>query len=190
MRIVVLAGSFELGAIRANQRGEFADRGTMPGGFAVIGFDQADIPDDQFGVIAIGQLGVKGVGSVLAICGVKGAFDDYCCCFRESFGAALRFNVLVYDFLRVLSACGLSENNDAKGGGYCQSAIVHGRSKIERNSRAKVSLQVRNHAELFVNHVAGLGTACEPSRKNHYWALGRLRYFSYRALCLLSSEAG
>src|SRR5882762_4623623 len=150
MRIVVLTGSLELSAIRSNQRGELTARGAMPGGFAVVGFDQADIPDDQFGVIAIGQLGVKGVGSILAIRGVKGAFDDYRCCLGESFGAACRFNVLVYDFLRVLSLCGLSKNNDAKGDGYCQSAIVHGRSKIERNSRAKVSLQVRNHAELFV----------------------------------------
>src|SRR6266481_2395831 len=166
MRIVVLTGSLELSAIRANQRGEFADRGAMPGGFSIVGFDQADIPDDQFGVIAIGQLGVKGVGSILAICCMKGAFDDYRCCFRECFGAARRFNVLVYDFLRVLSVCGLSENNDAKGGGYCQSASVHRRSKIERNSRAKVSFQVRNHAELFVTMLPDWGQHARPMQES------------------------
>src|SRR6267142_5584361 len=102
MRIVVLARGLELGAVRPNESGEFSVRGAMPGGFAVVGFDQADVTNDQFGVIAIGKLGVEGVGSGLAIGCVKGAFDDYRCGFGERFGPASGFNVLVYDFLRVL----------------------------------------------------------------------------------------
>src|SRR5216684_161849 len=122
MRIVILPGGLELGATRANQGGEFTIRGAMPGGLAVVGFDQADVTDDEFGVIAIGQLGVEGVGSGLTIRRVKGAFDDYGCCFGECLGAAYGFDVLVNDFLRVLRTCWLSKRGYAKGGGYCEIA--------------------------------------------------------------------
>src|SRR6267142_4663150 len=126
MRIVVLARGLELGAVRPNESGEFSVRGAMPGGFAVVGFDQIDITDDQFGVIAIGELGVEGVGSGLAIGCVKGTFDDYRCCFGERLGAACSFDVLVYDFLRVLRTCWLSKQGYAKGDGYCEIASKHG----------------------------------------------------------------
>src|SRR5882762_3281325 len=109
MRIVVLPCGLELGAIRPNEGGEFSVRSAMPGGFAVVGFNQADIANDQFGIIAIGELGVEGVGSVLAIGCVKGTFDDYRCGFGERLGAACSSDVLVYDFLRVLRTCRLSK---------------------------------------------------------------------------------
>src|SRR5882757_10944784 len=126
MRIVVLARGLELGPIRPNESGDFTVRGAMPGGFAVVGFDQADIANDQFRVIAIGELGVKGVGSGLAIGCVKGPFDDYRCGFGERLGAACSFDVLVYDFLRVLRTCWLSKQGYAKDGGYCEIASKHG----------------------------------------------------------------
>src|SRR5712671_8001588 len=109
MRIVVLSRGLELGAIRSNEGGEFSVRGAMPRGLSVVGFDQADVANDQFGVISIGKLGVEGVGSGLAIGCVKGTFDDYRCCFGERLGAACSFDVLVYDFLRVLRTCWVSK---------------------------------------------------------------------------------
>src|SRR6267154_2074299 len=126
MRIVVLARSLELGAIRPNQGGEFSVRGAMPGGLSVVGFDQADVANDQFGIIAIGELGVERVRSGLAIGCVKGTFDDYRCCFGERLGAACSFDVLVYDFLRVLRTCWLGKQGYAKDGGYCEIASKHG----------------------------------------------------------------
>src|SRR6267154_5116851 len=126
MRIVVLPRGLKLGAIRSNQGGEFTVRGTMPGGLSVVGFDQVDVANDQFGVIAIGELGVEGVGSGLAIRRVKGAFDDYRCCLGECLGAACSLDVLVYDFLRVLRTCLLSKQGYAKDGGYCEIASKHG----------------------------------------------------------------
>src|SRR5882762_3455035 len=109
MRIVVLARGLELGATGSNQGGEFTVRSAMPGGLSVVGFDQAYLANDQLGVIAIGKLGVEGVGSVLAIRRVKGTFDDYRCGFGERLGAACSSDVLVYDFLRVLRTCRLSK---------------------------------------------------------------------------------
>src|SRR6266404_1289695 len=129
MRIVVLPRGLELGAIRSNQGGEFSVRGAMPGRFSVVGFDQADVANDEFGVIAIGELGVEGVRSGLAIGCVKRAFDDYRCCFGQRFGAACSFDVLVYDFLRVLRTCWLSKQGNAKDGGYCEIASKHGVQK-------------------------------------------------------------
>src|SRR6267378_4849690 len=126
MRIVVLARGLKLGAIRSYEGGEFSVRGAMPGGFSVVGFDQAYVASDQFGVIAIGEPGVEGVGSGLAIGCVKGAFDDYRCGFGERLGAACSFDVLVYDFLRVLRTCRLSKQGYAKDGGYCEIASKHG----------------------------------------------------------------
>src|SRR5882672_9795044 len=126
MRIVVLPCGLELGAIRPNEGGEFTVRSAMPGGLSVVGFDQAYVANDQFGVIAIGELGVEGVGSVLAIGCVKGSFDDYRCCFGERLGAACSFDVLVYDFLRVLRTCRLRKQGYAKGDGYCEIASKHG----------------------------------------------------------------
>src|SRR5258707_11905219 len=122
MRIVVLPRGLKLGTIRSYEGGEFSVRGAMPRRFSVVGFDQADVANDQFGVIAIGKLGVEGVGSVLAIRRVKGTFDDDRCCFGERSGAACSFDVLVYDFLRVLRTCWLSKQDYAKGGGYRESA--------------------------------------------------------------------
>src|SRR5712671_950775 len=126
MRIVVLSRGLELGAIRPNEGGELSVCCAMPGGLSVVGFDQVDVANDQFGVIAIGELGVEGVASVLAIRRVKGAFDDYRCCFGERLGAACSFDVLVYDFLRVLRTCWLSKQGYAKDGGYCEIASKHG----------------------------------------------------------------
>src|SRR6266404_1964128 len=126
MRIVVLPRGLELGAICPNEGGEFSVCGAMPGGLSVVGFDQAYVTNYQFGVIAIGELGVEGVRSVLAIGCVKGAFDDHRCCLGECFGAACSFDVLVYDFLRVLRTCWLSKQGYAKDGGYCEIASKHG----------------------------------------------------------------
>src|SRR6267154_6841705 len=150
MRIVVLACGLELGAIRPNEGGEFSVRGAMPGGLSVVGFDQAYVATDQFGVIAIGKLGVEGVGSGFAIGCVKGTFDDHRCCLGERLGAACSFDVLVYDFLRVLRTCWLSKQGYAKDGGYCEIASKHGVQRQERNCMGKVSPYVRNQARLFV----------------------------------------
>src|SRR6267142_4243844 len=122
MRIIILPGGLELGAIGSNQGGEFTVRGAMPSGFAVVGFNQRDITDDQLGVIAIGQLDVERVGAGLAVRRVKGAFDDYGCCFGECFGAACGFDELVYDFLRVLRMCWLGKQDYAKDSDYCEIA--------------------------------------------------------------------
>src|SRR6267142_2145857 len=126
MRIIVLPRGLELGASRSNESGEFGVRGAMPRRFSVVGFNQADVANNQFRVIAIGELGVEGVGSVLAIRRVKGTFDDYRCGFGERLGAACSFDVLVYDFLRVLRTCWLSKQGYAKGEGYCEIASKHG----------------------------------------------------------------
>ena len=75
----------------------------MPRGFAVVGLDDVLVADDEFGVVAIGELGVESVGAGFAVGGVgERAFDGDRLRFGRGFCAALGFDVLVDDFFGVL----------------------------------------------------------------------------------------
>src|SRR5271163_4484469 len=112
MRIVVLRGGFELQAFGADKGGGIAGGGLMPGGFAVVGFDEIFVAEEEFGVIAVGEARVEGVGAGFFVRGVgEGSFEGERLNSCEGFGAAFGFDVLADCFLRILSACG------NKGGG-------------------------------------------------------------------------
>src|SRR5580692_3569082 len=114
MRIVVEAGGFELRTVSADQRRDFAVRRAMPRGFAVVRLDDVLVADDELGVVAIGKLGVEGVGAGFAVGGVgERAFDQDRLRLREIFATALRFDVLIDDFFGVLGAGGYGENRSS-----------------------------------------------------------------------------
>ncbi len=101
--VVVERGGFELLALQAEKSGEFAGGGLMPGGFAVVGFDERFIAEDEFGVVAIGELEAEGVGGGFAVSGIaEGAFEGFGLDFGEGFAAARGFEVVGDDFGRVL----------------------------------------------------------------------------------------
>src|SRR4029077_1850479 len=102
--IVVLASGFELAALRANQGREFAVRGAVPGGLAVVGLDQVGVTGDQFGIEPVGLPGVECERAGLVVGGVEGTFDGDCFGLGEGFGSACGFDVLVDYFLRRLGA--------------------------------------------------------------------------------------
>src|SRR5580692_4076093 len=59
--VVIERGGFELLALLAEKRGEFAG-GLVPGGFTIVGFDERFIAEDEFGVVAVGKFEAEGVG--------------------------------------------------------------------------------------------------------------------------------
>src|SRR5271163_3204385 len=107
MRIVVLRGGFELQAFGADKGGGIAGSGLLPGGFAVVGFDEIFVAEEKFGVVAVGETEVVCVGAGFIVGGVgEGSFEGEGLNFGESFGAALGFEVLADNFLDVLGARG------------------------------------------------------------------------------------
>ena len=102
-RIVVAGGSFELVAFLAQECGEFAGGGLVPGGLAVVGFDDVFVAEDEFGVVAVGKFGVESEGGGLSVGGIgEGAFESHGMDFGQGFAAAGRFHILIGDLGGIL----------------------------------------------------------------------------------------
>ena len=74
-RVVILSGGFQLSSLGAHQCSELSRRIPVPGGFAVVGFDQSLLVDKQFQVVAIGQFGIESERAGLSVVGCKGPFQ-------------------------------------------------------------------------------------------------------------------
>ena len=87
--VVIERGGFELLALLAEKGGEFAAGGFVPGGFAVVSFDERFVAEDEFGVIAVREFEAEGVGGGFAVSGIaEGAFEGFGLDFGQSFAAA------------------------------------------------------------------------------------------------------
>ena len=105
--IVVERGGFELLAFLAEKSGEFAAGGLVPSGFAVVGLDEGFVAEDEFGVVAVGELEAEGVGAGFAVGGIgEGAFEGFGLDFGEGFAAAGGFDVVGDDLGGILRLSG------------------------------------------------------------------------------------
>src|SRR5580692_11796637 len=103
--VVIERGGFELLALLPQKSGEFAAGGLMPGGFAVVGFDERFVAENEFGVVAVGEFEAEGVGGGLAVSGIaEGAFEGFGLDFGEGFAAAGGFDVVGDDLGGVLAS--------------------------------------------------------------------------------------
>ena len=101
--VVVERGGFELLALLAEKGGEFAAGGLVPGGFAVVGFDERFVAEDEFGIVAVGEFEAEGVGGGFAVGGIaEGAFEGFGLDFGEGFAAAGGFDVVGDDLGGIL----------------------------------------------------------------------------------------
>jgi hypothetical protein len=92
-----------LQAFGANERGDFSSGVLMPCGFTVEGFDPALIAHHHFGVVAVGEFDVEGVGAGFgAVQGCYCSFQGDGLDLRKRARAAGGLDVLIQDFGGVL----------------------------------------------------------------------------------------
>ena len=110
----------------------------MPRGFAVVGFNCGFFADGEFGIVAIGELGVESVGAGFLVGGIgERAFDGESLDFGDTFCTAGDFEILVDDFVGVLRARDVSACEQEHGEKRNEETGAHAVLSMNANSEEK-----------------------------------------------------
>src|SRR6266850_7929539 len=139
MRIVILRGGFQLHPFGSDQRAEFSARDLMPRGLPVVGFDQILFINQEFHVVAIGQLRIERVGSGFASAVCECSFQRERLDLAQNSRSTGGLDVLTDYLTGILRGRGTNRAGQGQRHEHDRKRRAHGAREYERNPAQKVS---------------------------------------------------